>query len=214
MRRYWNFLASLVLISIFTAGASAGPKPRTVDGQSSPSSKEQQAPLRKQRVEGRVESIKGQTATIKTREGRRVDVNLGPKDYWDRKGYELKEGQPVTVDGFCSDGNDGPFFAGGIWGPGFHFEMTNDRGYPYWADPDGWYDGWYPRVDYYAYYWGLPRHYYYGAPPWFWGAPPPYWGPPPPRWDRHHRHYRGHDGHGRYDQPGPPPEPRHGRGRR
>ncbi|HEY3295578.1 MAG TPA: hypothetical protein VGL38_09065 [bacterium] len=139
--------------------------------------------LKKERISGMVESVQGEKATIRTGRGDRVQVNLGPQAYWREHGYRLTPGRQVTVEGWRGDDDDrGPFFAGGIWGPDFYFELTNGNGFPMWADQDDYWDGWYPTADYYD-------HYYCGPAPYAYGPPPPYWyGTPPPRWwwGRHH----------------------------
>lgn len=195
MRGRWILYASILLISTSVVLA----QPRSVDRKpaDSPATKQ---PLKKDRIEGKVKSVEDGTAIVRTRDGRDVKVNLGPQDYWDKRGYRrLREGDDISVQGWRheGDGNDDWFFAGGIWGPGFYFRLSNDDGYPDWCPRDGYGSGWYPTYDYYMqYYWGLP--------PWGWGPPPGYWGPPPPRgywrhhrpppppdWRGHHRRHRG-----------------------
>jgi hypothetical protein len=141
--------------------------------------------MTKERIEGRVQSVTGQKAIIRTNSGRNVDVFLGPPSYWRQKGYVLHKGTPVRVEGWHREyDNHSPIFAGGIWGPDFYFELTNGSGFPYWADGDDYWDGWYPTWDYYNAYYCGPAPYAYGPPPaWWWGAPPPV------RWYRHHHFY-------------------------
>ncbi len=138
-------------------------------------------------LKGKIEKVTGQKATLKTESGQSVTVHLGPEHYWRQKGYHLESGTDVTVDGWgeLCEGEGSFVFAGGIYGDGFYFELSDTHGYPRWADP--WDDdaGWYPRLDM---YWS-----YYDVPPWWWGPPPGYWGPPPWWWRHgpppHHRHH-------------------------
>jgi hypothetical protein len=136
--------------------------------------------LRKDRISGVIESVHGDRAVVRTSHGRRVDVNLGPREFWQSRRYHLEPGERVTVRGWHRDRDDyGPFFAGGIWGPGFYFELANGDGYPEWCDPDEYQSGWYPTQEYYdRCYYGPPT---YGVAPTWWGYGPDYW---------HHRHPR------------------------
>jgi hypothetical protein len=189
MRERWLVYASVLLLC--TSVALAQPR-RVIEDKPAEGTKQ---PLRKEKIEGKVKSVKDQTAIVRTRDGRDVKVNLGPQDYWQEKGYRLHEGDDITVQGWRPDGrgDDDWFFAGGIWGPGFYFELSNDDGYPYWCPRDDYWAGWYPTYEYY-------HRFYWGPPPWAWGPPRPHWGPPPP-W--HHRR----------DYAPPPPPDRHRRHR-
>ena len=193
--------------------------------------------LQRKRVEGVVESMNGQQAFIRTDQGARVGVRLGPESFWRERGYRLRSGSRVTVDGWWDPGESDWYFAGSIGGPGFYFELSNDDGIPYWVNDDDYYygSGWGPCCETYDVWYGChPYPDLYTPPP-----PPPryyfYWGP---RWRYYHpyRHYydrgwhrgwdRGHHeggwdrGHheggwnGRHDRDGhnpPPPPPRGGR---
>lgn len=147
--------------------------------------------LTKRNVAGTVESISDGKAVIRTEDGRKALVQLGPDSYLEKKGYRLNPGDRVSVDGYGEWGTggemagaDGFFVAGGIYGPGYYMELCGSDGYPYWADPYDYWDGWYPSWDtFYVFFWG--------PPPWWAYAPPPpwYYGPPPPWWGRHHHPY-------------------------
>lgn len=185
----------LALLAVLIGALAAGAQPRYKERAAT----EPGPDLKRQSVQGKVEKIEGQKAVVKTDDGRQVTVHLGPRDYWQKKGYRLQSGARVTVDGWGEDyGDDGGYlFAGGIYGDGFYFELTDSRGYPRWADDDEWYDGWRPRLGYYQqWYWSPFYGGYVG-----WGPPPPYWWepvhwrhrPPPPWWHRHHPpHHRHH----------------------
>jgi len=167
--------------------------------------------LQRKRVTGVVESINGQQAFVRTEQGARVGVRLGPESYWRERGYRLHSGSRVTVDGWCDENNSDWYFAGSIAGPGFYFELSNDEGIPYWVDDDDYYygAGWGPCYETYDVWYGCrPYGDRFVAPP-----PPPryyfYWGP---RWRYYHpyRHYDGgwhrawdgrHD-RGRYERDG------------
>jgi hypothetical protein len=157
-------------------------------------------PLSKQKIEGTIESIEDEKAIVRTRDGRRAVVQIGPQSYRDAKNIRLATGQHVSVDGWGEwsggdRGGEGFFFAGGIYGPGYHFEFADNDGYPYWADRNDYWDGWYPSWDaFYIYFWGPPPWWAYAPPPWYYR--PPYW------WHRHYqdpyyypRHPRGHRHH-------------------
>ncbi|RPH93114.1 hypothetical protein EHM69_11140, partial [candidate division KSB1 bacterium] len=103
--------------------------------------------LKRVSVKGKVEKIEGQRAVVKTDDGKKVTVHLGPQKYWRDKGYRLPRGAQITVDGWGEvwDDDGGYMYAGGIHGDGFHFEFMDSEGYPYWASRDDWRDeGWYP----------------------------------------------------------------------
>lgn len=206
MRQRFFLTISLLAALVFGGAAVAAPPP-PADGA------DNDAALQKQTIQGRVESVEGQKAVVRTQSGRRVEVDLGPQAYWKEKGYRLHSGIPVRVQGWTRGDDDGPFFAGGIWGPDFYFELTNDAGFPNWADNDDYWDGWFPTSDYY-------HAYYYGPVPYAFGPPPPWWwGPPPPRWWYRHHHYYGRPGfrwgwHHDFDGPRHGPGPRGGHGPR
>lgn len=199
--RYQTRLIMSLLMAFGLCGALLAAPP--------PADNQTAAKMQKQRITGMVESVQGQKATIRTGNGQHVQVNLGPESYWREHGYHLNPGRQVTVEGWRREGDDNraPFFAGGIWGPDFYFELTNGNGFPMWADQDDYWDGWYPTYDYYdAYYYG-PAPYAYGPPPHWWGGPPP-----PPWWYRHH-HFYGRPGFrwGWHDRWNPGPRPHDGR---
>jgi hypothetical protein len=148
--------------------------------------------LQRKRVAGVVESINGQQAFVRTDQGARVGVRLGPESYWRERGYRLRSGSRVTVDGWCDEANRDWYFAGSIRGPGFYFELSNGDGIPYWVNDEDYYygAGWGPCCETYDVWYGCqPYPYRFIAPP-----PPPryyiYWGP---RWRNHHP-YRYYDG--------------------
>lgn len=145
--------------------------------------------LPQHKIEGTIESLEDEKAIVRTRDGRRAVVQIGPESYRRQKNIRLERGQEVSVNGWGEWGNGGDraegegfFFAGGIYGPGYHFEFADNDGYPYWADPDDYWDGWYPSWDaYYIYFWGPPPWWAYSPPPWYYR--PPYW------WQRHYTYY-------------------------
>ncbi len=142
-------------------------------------------------VSGKIESIRGQQATMRTEDGQRVTVHLGPQWYWHDKGYSIESGRPATVSGWGSVDDDGYLFAASISGPGYYFELCDSDGYPRWADRDDFDRGCYPTHRYCrdAWYCDRPhRDRYYCEPPrWTYRHCPP---PPPPH-HGHHRHRRG-----------------------
>lgn len=191
-----KFCALLIVVAAFSLTAFAQPQTKerysTEPGQDA----------KRVSVKGKIEKIEGQRALLKTDQGEKITVHLGPEHYWKEKGYQLRSGVDATVDGWGDlyDDDGGFIFAGAIYGNGFHFEVAGSDGYPRWAG--GYWDGWRPDWDYF--YW------YYMSPP----PPHYYWGPPPPHWRWHHRpHWRHHrpPRHDRPYPPGPPPRPPRGR---
>ena len=169
---------TLLIFSLLAAFMLAGP---VVAAPPTDVAKEQD--MRKERISGMVKSVHGQTATIRTNHGRDVQVNLGPASYWRQHGYHLIPGREVTVEGWRRENDEGPYFAGGIRGPDFYFELSNGNGFPLWADQDDYWDGWCPTWDYY-------NTYYFGPAPYMYGPPPAWWrGPLPPRMWYHRHHY-------------------------
>jgi hypothetical protein len=152
--------------------------------------------LERKRVAGVVETIEGQEAYIRTDDGARVSVQLGPQSYWRERGYRLRSGSRVEADcWYDPEGRSDWYFAGSIWGPGFHFELSNGDGIPYWVDNDDYYysDGWGPSCDSYVIWYDCAPSFYIYAPP-----PPPRYHFYGPRWRSHwrdwnHRYYRHHD---------------------
>ena len=166
-------------------------------------------------IRGKVESISGQKALVVTEKGARVTVHLGPQSYWREKGYNLRRGVDVTVDGWGEiDDEDGGYcYAGEISGDGFFFDLSDSQGYPRWADENDYYDGWQPSLDFYIGYYGWsPTWSWYGQPPrfwrhWYYRPHYRYWGP---RYGWHHGPYYGPHGgwrHGGHYDNAP-----HGRG--
>lgn len=185
------------LLAVLISALAAGAQPRYKERNSTDPGPD----LKRQSIQGKIEKIEGQKAIVKTDDGKQVTVHLGPRDYWQKKGYRLQSGGRVTVDGWGElYGEDGGYlFAGGIYGDGFHFEFTDSHGYPRWADSDEWYAGWYPRMDFYqVWYWSPAYGGYAGwGPPPYWWVPPPRSYCPPPWWGHrphppHHRPHRPH----------------------
>lgn len=201
-------LASLMLASTLamTTVASAD----RINGRRSPSIQKQA--LTRTRISGTIESIQGNQATVITEDGEYVGVGLGPRDYWSRNGGgRLTGGSQVTMDVWGDPyGRTDWYFAGAISGPGFHLQLTNDRGVPYWVDDHGYGNDWCPCYDEYTDWYGCSPQvvYHYVLPP-----------PPPVRYYRyyprgcypHHyrtyyrsynydRHDRYYDGGGRHDR--------------
>ena len=152
-------------------------------------------------IRGYVDAVVGQEAYIITDDGQEIGVQLGPKSYWDEHSYYLPEGEYVTMDVWYDPYGEYTdwYFAGEIWGPGFHFALMNQYGVPYWVIVN---DDYYYGLGYrascvsYVIWFDCPPYYfvYLIMPP-----PPPYYyscyyGP---RWrghysDWHHHHYRDH----------------------
>jgi len=177
MRYRMFLLASLLASTLLMAGVATA----------------QRRDLQRKHVEGVVESIQGQQAFIRTDAGARVGLRLGPESFWRERGYRLRSGARVAVDGWCNPDESDWYFAGSISGPDFNFELSNDEGIPYWVGDDDYYygAGWGPCAESYDTWYGcapVPSYEYYAPPP------PPryyvYWGP---RW-RYFHPYRRFDG--------------------
>jgi hypothetical protein len=209
----------LATLALLIAALTASAQPRDEERYSTgPAEKD----LKHFSVQGKVESVEGQRAVLRTDKGERVTVHMGPARFWREHGYHLDEGVHVRVDGwgdlYAEDG--GYIFAGGIYGRGFSFEISDSRGFPLWADNDDYDSGWCPqRSAFEVYYFGNP---------WAWGPPPRWWAGPrwrwywygyhhyaPPRPPRYGDHRRDWDrGDHRGGGPGSGDHPRGGRGRR
>lgn len=93
--------------------------------------------LQRTEISGVVQSINGQEAYILTDDGQEIGVLLGPQAYWDERGYHLQEGDYVEMD-IWHDPYEYTdwYFAGEVWGNGFHFVLTNSYGVPHWVVPE------------------------------------------------------------------------------
>ncbi len=147
-------------------------------------------------ISGFVVVVDDQIAYIQTDDGYDVSVVLGPESYWSEQGYYLPQGEYVEMEVWYdpTDRYTDWYFAGEIWGPDFHFVLTNNEGVPYWvifAD-DYYYSLGYRAscVSYMVWYDCPPIYFVYLILP---PPPPPiyicYYGP---RW--HHHHHDWHHG--------------------
>ncbi|MBI5060062.1 hypothetical protein HZB60_09830 [candidate division KSB1 bacterium] len=200
---------SLIAMLLLGLGTQLWAAPRYVERYSTDTGRD----LDRVSVSGTITSIDGQRATLRTERGAQVTVNLGPRRYWDQRGYSLRSGVDVTVSGWGElyDDDGGFLFAGSIDGPGFYFELWDSDGYPRWADRGDYGYGWHPSFEW------ADRHYCGDGPRWsergYYYVPPPprlhvgwYWGGPP-----RHPHHRC-DNHCRHDHRGPGWDHRGGRG--
>jgi len=151
-----------------------------------------QPPMTKERIEGTVESIHGQSAAIRTHAGVLVDVDLGPRAFWRQRGYHLGIGVPVRVEAWHSTDDNSPFYAGTIAGPGFSIELTNAEGFPMWVDSDEYGPDWYPTESYFYVYYARPPLYAFGPAAWWYFGPYSHRGP---YWAGRHYYDRPYGGH-------------------
>jgi hypothetical protein len=168
MRTKRLFILTLVLS--FAAVATLSATPRYKERRST-------RDLNRVDVKGKVERIEGRKATLRTDNGRRVTVHLGPQWYWRERNYRLDKGVDVEVRGYGEIGDQNAFvYPYEMEGEGFDYDFADENGYPRWAPDDDYYDGWYPSVSFY-------NDYYYCPPP----------PPPPPRyyWHGGFRHHYG-----------------------
>jgi hypothetical protein len=167
-------------------------------------------------INGYVLAVENQVAYIQTDYGDEIAVQLGPESYWNAHHYYLPEGQYIEMEVWYdpTDRYTEWYFAGEIWGPGFHFVLTNNVGVPLWvifADDYYYSMGYHASCVSYMIWFDCPPVYfiYLVLPP----PPPPtylcYYGP---HWRNHHadwhygpRYGRGgsywHDGQG-HERPG------------
>jgi hypothetical protein len=203
--RYHKFF----LISILFAGVLAMAKPAPAYEINSAFD------LERQIIHGRVLYVDDQVACVRTDYGNQIYVQLGPQWYWERHRYWLPAGDDVEM-AVWYDPNDQYtdwYFAADIWGPGYHFALTNDVGVPLWVIyADDYYYGLGYRascVSYMFWFDCMPTYFLHLILP----PPPPmayrcYYGP---HWREHHRDWHHgprfgrdgsywHDGQG-YDPP-------------
>ncbi len=154
--------------------------------------------LERIRIEGYVESIRGQIAYIEDDCGELYRVHLGPAWYWEDQGYRLRSGIYVTIIAW-QDRYDDYCYAGEIRGRNFTYDLCDSYGFPRWSDRDYCERDWRPTRSFFnihfvigGQFWHCHRPYYFHYRPWYAGC-----------YDRHdwHRHWRsGH--HGRDDDRG------------
>ncbi|MBK6911762.1 MAG: hypothetical protein IPH10_12670 [bacterium] len=149
------------------------------------------------RIEGRIESIRGQIAYIEDDCGETFRVHLGPQWYWDDRDYYLRSGWYVTVIAW-QDPYEDYCYAGEIRGRDFCYDLCDSRGYPRWRNDDGCYSGWRPTRSFFEIYfvigdplWHCSHHRHYSL------CSDACWhdGPRHRRWYSHDD--RDHDRHGR-----------------
>lgn len=177
LRRNLTILGLLVVSVILLAGLVAAQQSYPPDEQSKSVTRNGSADasqtLQREKISGTIEAFQGNKAVIKTDDGKRVEIVIGPQSFWRSQGYRLNTGAHVEVNGWREDGDAGLFFAAGISGSGFSFELSNSFGYPEWCDPDDYYSGWCPNAGYYRQnyfnpptYDDTPRWYAYGPRYW------------------------------------------------
>ena len=99
--------------------------------------------LERIRIEGRIESIRGQIAYVRDDCGATFRVHLGPAWYWDDHDYYLESGCWVTIVAW-QDPFDDYCYAGEIRGDDFCYDLCDYRGYPRWRDRNECYSTWRP----------------------------------------------------------------------
>jgi len=84
------------------------------------------------KLNGKIKSIDFPKATLKTKDGKNYILRLGPWSYWKSKGYELKEGETVEVNGYKTDG--GFIIPMSIKkASGQEIKLRKKNGCPYWS---------------------------------------------------------------------------------
>lgn len=132
--------------------------------------------LERIRIEGRVESIRGQIAYVREDCGDLYRVQLGPAWYWDDNDYYLRSGSYVTIIAW-RDYYDGLCYAGEIRGHDFCYDLCDSRGFPRWSDIDYCDNGWRPTRSYFnihfvigGSFWHCHRPHYTYYRPWYAGC--------------------------------------------
>ncbi len=95
------------------------------------------------RIEGRIESIRGQIAYVEDDCGVTFRVHLGPSWYWDDHDYYLRSGMWVSIVAW-QDPYDDYCYAGEIRGRDFCYDLCDSRGYPRWQNQTDCYVDWRP----------------------------------------------------------------------
>ncbi len=122
--------------------------------------------LERIRIEGRIESIRGQIAYIRDDCGTTFNVHLGPAWYWEDRGYRLRSDCSVTVIAW-QDPFDDYCYAGEIRGRDFCYDLCDSRGYPRWSDREQCHDTWRPTRSFFD------INFVIGGPVWHCAPPPP-----------------------------------------
>lgn len=131
------------------------------------------------RIEGTIESIRGQVAYVRDECGERFRVHLGPDWYWDDMGWRIRSGSFVSIWAWM-DYDDDYCYADEIRYDGHCYELCDSRGYPRWADQSCCDRSWRPsRIDFDLIF-CAPRH-HYSHHDYNWS-------------DRHHDRHDWHDG--------------------
>lgn len=137
--------------------------------------------LERIRIEGRIESIRGQTAYVRDDCGTRFSVHLGPAWYWEDCGYRLRSNCDVTIIAW-QDRDDDYCYAGEIRGRDFCYDLCDSRGYPRWSDREQCHDTWRPTRAFFD------INFVIGGPVWHCNPP------------RHHDHDNHHGHHGDWNR--------------
>ena len=84
------------------------------------------------KLNGKIESVDFPRTTLKTRDGKRYILRLGPWSYWKNKGYELKQGETVEVNGYKTNG-DFVIPETIKRASGQEIKLRKKNGHPYWG---------------------------------------------------------------------------------
>jgi hypothetical protein len=180
-------LTSLLCMLLFAAAAQA----RYRDGDD----------LARIRIEGYVESIRGQIAYVRDDCGTTFRVHLGPAWYWEDHDYRLYSGTYVEIVAWM-DYDEDYCYAGEIRGRNYCFDLCDSYGFPRWSDREYCDAGWRPTRSFFSIhfviggdFWHCYRPTYVYYRPWYDGCTSYHYS---------HRtwHSRDHDhgrDHGRWD---------------
>ncbi|MCB1058753.1 MAG: hypothetical protein KDB65_00850 [Calditrichaeota bacterium] len=166
------------------------------------------------RIEGYVESIRGQIAYVRDDCGTMFRVHLGPAWYWDDRDYRLYSGSYVSIVAWM-DYEEDYCYAGEIRGRDFCYDLCDSNGFPRWSDRDYCETAWRPTRSLFSIhfvfggtFWHCYRPTYVHYRPWYVGCYNDHythrtWHPDHGRdRDRDHGRDRDHDRGGDYDQRG------------
>lgn len=117
-----GLLAVMMVSTVLYAEQEEGPPPPPWHGFLSNAEKV--------KIDGDIVALTFPVATVKTDGGEYYIVKLGPWHYWKEKGYSLKKGDHVKIDGFK---NDDLVFPKTIETSSGKITLRDDNGYPLWG---------------------------------------------------------------------------------
>lgn len=112
------------------------------------------------RIEGYVESIRGQVAYVRDDCGTTFRVHLGPAWYWEDHDYRLYSGSYVEIVAWM-DYDEDYCYAGEIRGRNFCFDLCDSYGFPRWSDRDYCDATWRPSRSFFSIHFVIGGHFWH-----------------------------------------------------